>query len=274
MLTVVWCIFGAILNPTSFLPYAAASLVVLFFVITQVAAIRWLYRSVRGISDEAVQKKLRTRAARGRGLRARGGGGLTAAAEAKRNSVIDAVRKAAAAAGLDKDFDLEALLQVVGGDLSDVVVDAVADSVGAHTHVARALVAAIKDDGAALERAARTIAGVDGVAINAELAAKLVALARASGDAVRSRTPREGALRILCARKRGEARATRRRSPLSAAMAAACPRRGPPSCCNPRRSRASSPSPSRPISTSRPRVCVPTSPRSPRSPPRCSATTS
>ena len=83
MLTVVWCIFGAILNPTSFLPYAAASLVVLFFVITQVAAIRWLYRSVRGISDEAVQKKLRTRATPP--PRPSLYGGALTAAEAKRN---------------------------------------------------------------------------------------------------------------------------------------------------------------------------------------------
>ena len=188
VLCLVWAIFGAVLNPNTFLVYCASSLVIIIFCFKQLGVVKVLHDAMFSTVEDAVARALGRRAANMLARVPAGGGSASerAAAEQKKNAIVDAVRKEAAKAGFGQNFSLDGLLQVVEGDLSDDALAAAARAAGAQEHLTRMIVASERgkndpdDANVRLAGLARDIAGMRGVGSDfaQEVASLLVNLAR------------------------------------------------------------------------------------------------
>merc|ERR1712185_482232 len=79
----VWMIFGAILNPNKFLPYAASAIVLLLFVISQRSELTANFGIIKDIALASVRKRLRKIATKS-AANLTSQAGSSAAGEAKR----------------------------------------------------------------------------------------------------------------------------------------------------------------------------------------------
>ena len=143
ILVVVWAIFSAVLNPNTFLVYCASAIVLLVFALQQHGTLSKLYKAMLGMAESKIESSLRKRSTEIYSRIPTGGGNASeqAAAEQKKNAIIDAVRKEAAKAGFTARFSLDELLKVVSGDLSEGVLTKVAHAAGSQSHLTRMLVA-------------------------------------------------------------------------------------------------------------------------------------
>jgi len=131
----LWFVLGAILNPTQYLVFAAAALVLLAVIASKYSTVMKLVNGVSGIVKSKVRYlflRTATRTASHMPCTVQGG-----SEELVRTMVIDSVREVAAEAGIATDFDPRLLYNVVAGQPGAI------DSLAASLEVEPALLHAV-----------------------------------------------------------------------------------------------------------------------------------